>query len=367
MIGAVIGDIIGSRFEYLATQEQEVNFFHPACSFTDDTVCSAAIALATLRVKENIQLHQQLKSKYPIDYQKEFLQPDEERVAQIYRKILKETTQHHPLIGYGKFFGQWVTSTSSEPYQSLGNGALMRISPIILLSKTLEEAQYLSYCASMITHNHPDSLKTVEHYVNIAWMCKTWNDSISKLKEHINTYLHQHHIILNSVKDYHQAKGFFVLAPDTLVRALASFLEGNSFDETIKNVLFIGSDTDTTGAIAATFAEMAYGIPFEYLEKTFTYFNYTNLYLLQAIVQPYCHLNLNTIGHLFNHNSFSNKYQLWYQTILKTTLEDPTAAWDPLAPLEESEYYSDIDKALLYERDNWFGKFLKKLGFRTYK
>lgn len=359
MLGTIIGDIVGSRFEFMATQEENFNFFHGACHFTDDTVCSAAIAAATIIIKENISLLTHLRNKYPTEYQEQLASQEEQFIAKIYIKTLKQIAKKYPLAGYGKHFFYWLESENSEPYGSLGNGSLMRMSPIILLSDSLEQAKYLAHISSAITHNHSEALQCVQYYTELLWLCKTSNHTVEETKNQIKEKLNTWGLSIQNVEHYHQQFGFYVLAPDTLERALACVLESTSYEETIRKVIYIGSDTDTTGAIAGNLAEMLYGIPLPFLNKTLNHFNFYNIELLQYVLEIY--QKPRNIGSLYFNNSFDHEKQQWYKNTLHLVLEDPTAAWDPLEDVSEDEYYSDADKSLLKEQQSFFKNLLNKL------
>lgn len=382
MLGAVIGDIIGSRFEFLTTKERDVELFHPACSFTDDTVCTSAICLATIVSRENMALHQQLQTKYPHEYSVEFdtnnpqfdpvhstrnhqLYQSQDHtqdifISKIYAKTLQQICMKYPMAGYGKMFMHWLTSSSQTPYGSLGNGILMRISPIVLLSNSLEEALYLANISGAITHNHPDALLSAQQYIELLWIARTWNKTKEELKLCINEKLIEFHIEVLSVEQYHQQGGYHILAPDTLKRALACVLEANDFEETMRNALYIGSDTDTTAAIAGALAEIIYGINISWLKKINNYFNYQNIEILQHVLCSYHNIypESSINGKLFTTNCLTIQHRDWYQHTKNLVLEDPTAAWDPLE-IDPDSYYSPIDKILQLERDNTFIKFLK--------
>lgn len=359
MLGTIIGDIVGSRFEFMATQEENFNFFHGACHFTDDTVCSAAIAAATIVIKENISLLKNLKNQYPTEYREQLASQEEHFVAKIYIKTLKQIAKKYPLAGYGKHFFYWLKSENSAPYGSLGNGALMRMSPIILLSDSLEQAKYLAHISSAITHNHSEALECVQYYTELLWLCKTSHNSIEVTKEHIKELLKSWNFSVYSVEHYHQLAGFYVLAPATLERALACVLESSSYEETIRKAIYIGSDTDTTAAIAGSLAEMLYGIPLTYLSKTLNHFNFHNIELLKYILESY--QKPQKIGSLYLSHSFDNEKKQWYKNTLDLVLEDPTAAWDPLGEISDEDYYSETDKKLIAEQQSLFEKLFSQI------
>lgn len=366
MIGVTIGDIIGSRFEFLATGERDVQLFHPACTITDDTVCSAAVALATEHILNNIEFNHLLENKYQNAYPTDIAPKQLTFIDNKYITFIKDICKKYPMAGYGKFFMNWITEDNSKPYNSLGNGCLMRVSSIILQASSLEQAQFLAKHATEITHNHPDSLKSVEIYIDLLWLCKTHpNDNIVELKNNISTYLTNKNINFKNVEEYKAIGGFHVLAPDTLERVISCLMEASSFEESIKNALYIGSDTDTTGAIVGALSELVYGIPDSYLLELEKYYNYYNYEIIKALNKPYLNLDSNHFGELAKKNLLHHID--WHIKIDSNIPEDPTAAWDPLEEVELDEYYSETEKKMQYENDSFLGKILRRFHLKHNK
>ena len=362
MLSVILGDIVGSRFEFLATKEREVDFFHPACNFTDDTVCTAAISRATQDIFDNMKLHSQLKNRFPIEYLEEFAGSDSDNLVKIYRKTLRQWCLNYPMAGYGKFFLAWMNSPEAGAYNSLGNGCLMRVSPVVMLANDWSLVSRLGNVASAITHNHPGALASTQEYLELLWLCKTFNGSVTKLKEEFRKMCADLGLSPETVQHYHELGGFHVLAPDTLIRAIACFLEADSWHATVANALYIGSDTDTTAAIAGTFAELVYGLELQDLDQAIGYFNYQNIELLKEVLKTY--KQQDSWGSLAHGNVFSESHKAWYREKLLLELNDPTAEWDPLAEVEEEEYYSETEKKLMFEHDSWFGKLLRLLKIK---
>jgi ADP-ribosyl-[dinitrogen reductase] hydrolase len=377
MYGVVLGDIIGSRFEFLATGEKEVLFFHPACTFTDDTVCASAVAASTLVILDNLKVHQQMQQNYPEQYAKE--QPrsanEWDFLSKIYAKSLRQLVHEYPMAGYGKQFIHWAHHVDAQPYESLGNGCLMRVAPIGFLSSTLEQAQWFAKACTSVTHNHPEALKSVAHYIDIFWFIREYQVSKNQsddeswlitFKQHLRDKLASLHLEVLSVEQYRQVGGFHVLAPDTLLRSLACVLEANNYEEAIGNALYIASDTDTTAAIAGALAEMIFGISIDSLDKSIDYFNHKSIQLMKNIAQTYRYVyqtqaTQNTWGSLAWNNLFSEKKQQWTDKLIALEMVDMTAQWDPLV-VSDDDYYSEADIALKKANQNAFMQMLRKMG-----
>lgn len=308
MLSVIIGDIVGSRFEFMSTQEKDVQLFHSACSFTDDTVCHAAITQANLK---NKSLSFQ-------EYQK------------TYTKELISFCKKYPMAGYGKGFHEWTKNP--VPYQSNANGCLMRVSSVSLIFN--EKIDEITDLATAITHNHPEALIHTQYYSQILFSlkksCIENRDEVYK-KNIIKDFLIQNSIDVGSVENYHQTGGYHVFAKPTLQRALASWLEAQSFEETLRNSLYIGSDTDTTCAIAATLAEYTWGIEKNMLEQLYRYFDFKNIELLKIICTSYKSSNY--------HSCISDDTKSYIETIINLQLTDPTAAYDALDIPSDEDYY----------------------------
>lgn len=349
MLGSVIGDIIGSRFEFMATQEileLEMDFFHPAANFTDDTVCLSAITKTSLFAKEHNEFNKKLKDKYPEDYLKEVKYNKENFYKLKYSAQLIEYFNTFYMAGYGQKFSIWCQSENKQPYNSLGNGALMRIPSIPMIFDSLEECLMFTDFATEITHNHPDAIHMTHLFIEILWYLLHTNDSLEEKKNFILQLSKKYTLKIDTVENYHKEAGFNVLAPATLQRSIACVLESDSFRKTMQNVLYIGSDTDTTACIAGAMAELLFGIEDSWINLMIKKFNHQNLVLLQNIIGIY--QDKENYSDFIKQNIFNNSKLELYKKIKVLVLTDPTAAWDPLE-IGDS-YYSDTDRKLQQEQ-----------------
>jgi len=153
MIGAVIGDIIGSRFEFANIKTKNFPLFTDECAYTDDTIMTVAVAKAILerREKDNKPLR-----VYLVEY------------MQYYGKKYS-----HPMGGYGGNFARWLQASNPQPYGSYGNGAAMRVSPCGLIAVTLREAQELAKACASVSHNHPEGIKGAQAVASAVYLAKT--------------------------------------------------------------------------------------------------------------------------------------------------------------------------------------------------
>ena len=241
MIGAIIGDIVGSRFEFRNRLSKEFDFMpSDKCKFTDDTVMTCAVAQAILDCNGN---YDDLSDKA------------------IYE--LRAIGQKYPNCGYGQKFVQWMFSENPKPYNSMGNGAAMRISPVGFVASSLAEVKELSNKVTNISHNHPEGIKGAEATAVAIFLARE-----GKTKDEIKAYIEADYYPLNNNIDQIRAENYYNELCDPCVpQAISCFLEGNDFEDTIRNCISIGGDSDTIAAIAGGIAEAYFGIPEEIIKQ----------------------------------------------------------------------------------------------------
>lgn len=237
MIGAIIGDIVGSRFEFNNTKTKKFKFFTDYNCFTDDTVMTCAVAKALQRSSKT-------------GYQ------DLQRVAV---DTMHEVGRKYPNCGYGGKFIRWMFYDDFGAYNSCGNGSAMRISAVGDVAKTVEEAKKLAYDVTVVTHNHPEGLKGAEAAAVAKVMLKN-----GASKEEVRKYIEENYYDLSmTVEDYRKALDGHgaEICQVTLPQAFVCFFEAKSFEDVIRNCISIGGDSDTIAAIAGGIAEAYYRIP----------------------------------------------------------------------------------------------------------
>ena len=241
MIGAIIGDIVGSRFEFNNHLSKEFDFFHPNCEFTDDTVMTCAVAQALMDCK-----------------------PDYSDLSEKTVEAMQRIGRQFPDCGYGARFYHWMFSDNPQPNNSCGNGAAMRISPVGFVARDVEEAKKLSAAVTCISHNHPQGMKGAEATAVAIVMARQ-----GKSKEEIRAAMEEYYDLSISVEKYRRLwKGHGrEICQESLPQALTCFFEGESFEDVIRNCISIGGDSDTIAAIAGGIAEAFYGVPEKYQIK----------------------------------------------------------------------------------------------------
>ena len=246
MIGSVVGDFIGSVYEFnnVKTKKFDLIKFYKngkvANRFTDDSVMTVAVA----------------------DVVTQYLQNDGKLTRNEIATTLQKYGREYPNAGYGGMFRKWLSSTSPEPYNSFGNGALMRISPVALCKRmSYPEKKYLANVVTSVTHNHPSALNAVECYVAIVSRLST--DMKNKHKEDANELCRimcdSYGYNLHTLDYIRPTYKFDVTCRGTLPVAVEAFIESKSYIDTVRSAISVGGDSDTIAAIAGGIAEAYYG------------------------------------------------------------------------------------------------------------
>ncbi len=228
MIGAIAGDIIGSVYEHNNIKTKEFELFHPACSFTDDTVLTVALADAILNDKD-------------------------------YALLMKAYYWRYPGAGYGGFFHQWARSVDSTPYNSWGNGAAMRISPVGFAFDTLDEVLARAKQYTDLTHNHPEGIKGAQAVAAAIFLART-----GATKNAIKTYVETSYgyDLSRTLDEIRPTYRFNESCQGTVPQAIIAFLESNDFEDAIRNAISLGGDSDTLACITGGIAQAFYsGVP----------------------------------------------------------------------------------------------------------
>ncbi|HFU4377760.1 TPA: ADP-ribosylglycohydrolase family protein [Streptococcus suis] len=241
MFGAIVGDVIGSRFEGRNNKSKEFDLFHPTCRFTDDSVMTAAVAASFLGLNE------------PFD--------DLEKALVL---NMKDFGKLYPRAGYGPHFKKWIESKDSDPYNSFGNGSAMRVSACGHIGKSLEETLNLAERVASVTHNHPEGIKGAQAVAGAIFLART-----GKTKEEIRQFVADHFynldFTLDAIRPTYQ---FDSSCQGSVPQAIVAFLEATDFEDAIRNAISLGGDSDTLAAITGSIAEVFFGIPDEIVYQT---------------------------------------------------------------------------------------------------
>ena len=236
MLGAIIGDVAGSRFEWEPLKSKDFTLLSRdlGCRLTDDSVMTLAIADAILSCEGNYS--------------------DLGRRAVASMQALGRA---YPQAGYGGRFAQWLTQEDPQPYHSYGNGAAMRVSPCGFAASSLEEAVALSRAVTEVTHDHPEAMKAAEAVASAIYLART-GATLADLRAFIEANYYPIDFTLDQIRpDY----VFDVSCQGSVPQAFASLFESTGYEDAIRNGISLGGDSDTIAAITGGMAQALYGVP----------------------------------------------------------------------------------------------------------
>lgn len=242
MLGAIIGDMVGSVYEFHPIKRKNFDIFNMRNRMTDDSLLTIAVAKTLLK-------------HYPIKY-------DEASLKNLQKDLVNEfvrTWRAHPGAGWGGMFFSWCRKASNgaiEPYQSYGNGSAMRISPVAWVANSEEELKLLSKAVTDITHNHPEGEKGAEAVAMCIFMALHGSSKEEIKARMIKDYYPEiEHLNFDElVRDYE----FSEICQKSCPQAIYCFLISNDLEDAVRNCVAIGGDCDTTGAMAGAIAEAYY-------------------------------------------------------------------------------------------------------------
>lgn len=229
MFGALVGDIIGSAFEFNNVKSKEFSFFNKTTRFTDDSVLTLAVSNYFLKFNKSLNRDELIK-------------------------IVKETSLKYINAGYGPSFLKWLKSDSSSAYNSYGNGAAMRISPVAYIAKNLNEVIELSDFITSITHNHKEGIKGARSIATSIFLLLHGTS-----KSEIKNYIESSYYSLNF--DYHELVNnykFEVSCQKSVPQAIYLFLISTDYLDALKNAISIGGDSDTISDMVLALSEAYY-------------------------------------------------------------------------------------------------------------
>ncbi len=268
MLGAIIGDIVGSVYEFNNIKTKDFPLFQKACSFTDDTVMTIATAEAIMNGGK----------------------------ADDFIDAYKKWGRMYPYAGYGARFDYWIHSADRQPYNSWGNGSAMRVSPCAWnmsfgyydrVGFWPENARNTAKTSAEVTHNHPEGVKGALAVTDAIFYCRIFNfgswymtdmplkqcSVTAEEKEKLRRFIEKQHgyDLSKTLDEIRPTYRFNESCQDTVPQAIIAFLESTGFEDAIRNAISLGGDSDTLAAITGSIAEAAYGIPCEIREKALSY------------------------------------------------------------------------------------------------
>lgn len=260
MLGAIIGDIVGSRFEWNNNKSKQFDLLTYKCSVTDDSIMTLAIAKALLESKSNYSDLSENAVKY-----------------------MQNIGQHYPNCGYGGHFREWIYSDNPKPYNSYGNGAAMRVSACGFVANTLEEVKQLSKAVTEVTHNHPEGIKGAEATAVAIFLARS-GKNLLEIRDYITKNYYPLNFSLDEIRDNYE---FNESCQGTVPQALEAFFESKNFEDAIRNAISIGGDSDTLAAITGGIAGAYYGIPTDIRKHALTFLDERLLKILVEFENNY--------------------------------------------------------------------------------
>ena len=241
MIGAIIGDIIGSTYEFIDNvRDKNFELFVPYSMTTDDSIMSLAVGQALVNT---------YKEKDTIKIQNELI------------KQMQKFGRKYPYSGYGLKFKEWLREENPKPYNSFGNGASMRVSSVAWLYDNLEDINKYAEITASVSHNHPEGIKGACAIASTIYLARQ-NKSKEEIKKYIEDRFKYNLEPISEIRKWHT---FNETCQITVPIAIQAFLEGKDFEEVLKTAIYAGGDTDTIACMACSIAEAYYEIPDKFL------------------------------------------------------------------------------------------------------
>ena len=238
MLGAIVGDIVGSIYEFNNHRSKDFPLFGKGCNFTDDTVLTVAVADCLLNQGN-------------------------------YAEYIKNYARKYPNRGYGGRFAQWIHSESMEPYNSWGNGSAMRVSAVGFAYNDLELVMNEAKRSAEVTHNHPEGIKGAQATAVAIYMARK-GQSKEQIKAAIaKSFGYDLERTLDEIRPIYK---FNESCQETVPEAIIAFLESTDFEDALRNGISLGGDSDTLTCITGGIAEAFYGgVPQDITEKALSY------------------------------------------------------------------------------------------------
>lgn len=232
MLGAVVGDIIGSTYEYINDRCYDFELLTEGSFFTDDTVMTLAVA-------QWLMCSDSLSSDDLIKY-------------------MTDLGRKYPDAGYGPRFKNWIWSDTPKPYNSYGNGSAMRVSPVALYAHNLTEALELAYITAAVSHNHPEGIKGAQATAAAIYMAKNGYGK-NQIRELISVMFGYN--LYRTIDEIRPTYEWNDICQRSVPESIIAFLDGKDFEDVVRLAVSLGGDADTLGAIASSIAVCVYPIP----------------------------------------------------------------------------------------------------------
>ncbi|MCR5666485.1 MAG: ADP-ribosylglycohydrolase family protein [Eubacterium sp.] len=270
MLGAIIGDIIGSVYEWHNIKKTDFVLFDKECTPTDDSVMSIAVADGLIRAWGKSQ----------------------EEMKESVIKSMQHYGRKYPNAGYGGTFRGWILMEEPMPYNSWGNGSAMRVSSVAWLYHDLHQVENMAKLTAEVTHNHPEGIKGAQAIAGATFLARE-----HKSKEEIKSYVEENYqydldTTLDEIRTTYE---FNESCQGSVPQAIRAFLEGESYEDAVRKAISIGGDSDTIACMTGAIAEAFFGIPEDIKKEGLSYMD---SYLKRKLTAYYQFLEANKRGNL---------------------------------------------------------------------
>jgi ADP-ribosylglycohydrolase len=256
MLGAIVGDIVGSRFEFNNHRSKDFDLFDEDCFATDDSIMTIAVAKAIMDASK-------AKKTNARNYDHDF----HAKLSKLTVKNMQEIGRKYPNCGFGGMFCGWVFSDDPKPYNSFGNGAAMRVSPAGFAAGSEREAEQLAETVTAVTHNHDEGIKGAKATATAIYIAHLGVPK-REIRERISGEYYSLDFTIDNIRPVYR---FNETCQGTVPQAIECFLESTSFEDAIRTAISLGGDSDTIGAITGAIAEAYYGVPEDIKGEALTY------------------------------------------------------------------------------------------------
>ena len=246
MYGAILGDIVGSPYEFACNNYKAKDFplFSRRSDFTDDTVMTLAVAKALLSTRGQ----------------------DDAAIKAALVREMQQLGRAYPDRGYGTHFGGWLYEDDPQPYQSYGNGSAMRVSPVAWAAESLSQCLALAKASAEVTHNHPDGIAGACVVAGADYLARV-GESKAAIADHVTRY----YPLVFTLDEIREDYAFDVTCAGSVPQAMEAFLEAESFEDALRGAVSIGGDSDTIASMAGAVAAAFYGIPRDIRDQAMAY------------------------------------------------------------------------------------------------
>lgn len=275
MYGAILGDIIGSPYEWHNTKSKNFPLFSKFSRFTDDTVMTLAVADGFMSAFNNPDNH--------IEDGDEVTSDNRAVVEESIIKSMKKLGLRYPNAGYGGRFRDWLVR-GDGPYNSWGNGSAMRTSSAAWICSSLDKVREMAGLQAAVTHNHPEGIKGAEALASAIFIAR-----FGGTKDDIREYVTEEfgYDLARTCNGIRPEYRFDVSCQGSVPEAIIAFLEGRDFEDVIRNAVSLGGDSDTIGAMAGSIAEAFYGVPDKLKKKCEDFLPPDLTEILQSFARDY--------------------------------------------------------------------------------